>query len=97
MPGYNTFLYSLPLNYHNKKVIRMDFGLLGGQLSGLLNNPEGKEMVKKFLSSPEGMAVIKEYLLSPQGKEIVISVLPQILESMNLPPEAKTMISEYIK
>ncbi len=75
----------------------MDFGLLGGQLAGMLKSPEGQETVKKFLSSPEGIAMIKEYLLSPQGKEVVISILPQVLESLNLPPEAKAMVSQYIK
>ena len=35
---------------------------LGGGMSGMLQTPEGQEMVKKFLSSPDGENMIIGYI-----------------------------------
>ena len=45
---------------------------LGGGMSGMLQTPEGQEMVKKFLSSPDGENMIIGYISTPEGKKPLV-------------------------
>lgn len=81
------------MNKEHKKVTIM--GLLdnlGGGMSGMLQTPEGQEMVKKFLGSPEGQNMIVGYVSSPEGKKLLGTMLLGVVDRLNLSPEQKQMI-----
>ena len=73
----------------------MNFGTIsgiGGAVAGYLQTPEGQEAVKKFLASPEGIALLQNFVGTPDGKKTMLSVLPSVVGSLNLPPGAADMI-----
>jgi hypothetical protein len=65
---------------------------IGGGMSGMLQTPEGQEMVKKFLSSPDGQNMVISYISTPQGKQFLGTLLLGIADKLNLSPEQKEMV-----
>ena len=65
---------------------------LGGGMSGMLQTPEGQDMVKKFLASPEGQNMIIDYISTPQGKQFLGTVLLGAVDKLNIPADQKQMI-----
>lgn len=65
---------------------------LGGGMAGMLQTPEGQEMVKKFLASPEGQNMIVGYVSSPEGKKMLGNLLLGVVDKLNLSPEQKQTI-----
>jgi hypothetical protein len=47
-------------------------------------------------SSPEGMTMLKNFTATPAGKKVVLSILPQLLEGLDLPSHAKDAIKNAI-
>jgi hypothetical protein len=73
----------------------MDFGNLGGlgaSAAGFIATPEGQTAVKNFLATPDGMALLKNFASSSQGQQVIMSLLPSIVDGMNLPEPVKAMI-----
>lgn len=73
----------------------MNFGTIsgvGGAVAGYIATPEGQEAVKKFLASPEGVALLQNFAGTPDGQKTMLSVLPSVIGSLNLPPGAADMI-----
>ncbi|WP_321508056.1 hypothetical protein [uncultured Methanoregula sp.] len=73
----------------------MNFGSLGGMggaVSSYLGTPEGQEAAKQFLASPEGINLLKTFAASPEGQKALLSVVPTLLNVINLPPGVKEMI-----
>jgi len=73
----------------------MDFGSLGGlggACASFLATPEGQAEVKKYLVSPEGISLLKSFAGTPEGQKVMMSILPQVLGGMNLPPGVADMI-----
>jgi hypothetical protein len=80
-------------------VIKTDFGAIGGvggAVAGYLSTPEGQESVKKFLASPQGVALLQNFAGTPEGQKTMLSVLPQVIGGLNLPPGAADMITGAI-
>jgi len=74
----------------------MNFGSLGGMggaVSSYLATPEGQEAAKQFLASPDGINLLKTFASSPEGQKVLLSVLPTLLNGINLPPGVKEMIT----
>lgn len=61
-------------------------------MSGMLQTPEGQEMVKTFLTSPEGQNMMMNFISTPQGKQFLSNILLSILDTVNVPLEAKGTI-----
>lgn len=77
----------------------MNFGSLGGMggaVAGYLATPEGQEAAKKYLASPDGIAMLKGFVATPEGKKAISSVLPVLLEGLNLPPLVKDAVISAI-
>ena len=77
----------------------MDFGNLGGlggSLAGFIATPEGQAAVKNFLSTPDGMNLLKSFASSSQGQQVIMSILPEIVDGMNLPEPVKAMIKSSV-
>ena len=77
----------------------MDFGSIGsmgGAVTGYLTTPEGQDAVKKFLASPQGIALLQNFAGTPEGQKTMLSVLPQVVGGLNLPPGAADMIKTAI-
>jgi len=77
----------------------MDFGNLGGlggSLAGFIATPEGQAAVKNFLASPDGMNMLKSFATSAQGQQVIMSILPEIVDGMNLPEPVKAMIKSAV-
>ena len=73
----------------------MDFGNLGGlggSLSGFIATPEGQTAVKNFLATPDGMNLLRSFASSSQGQQVIMSILPSVVDGMNLPEPVKAMI-----
>ncbi len=73
----------------------MDFGSLGGMggaIGSFLASPDGQDAAKKFLASPEGTNMLKSFAATPEGQKALMSVVPVILDGINLPPGVKDMI-----
>jgi hypothetical protein len=73
----------------------MNFGTLGnmgGAAASYLSTPEGQEAVKKFLASPEGMKLLQNFAGTPDGQKTILSVLPQCIGGLNLPPGAADIL-----
>ena len=62
-------------------------------------------MAKKFLASPDGQKAIMDFLMSehgnktvanimadPKGRQTVISFIKQVINSLNLPEDKKTIV-----
>ncbi len=66
----------------------MDFGNLGGiggSVAGFIATPEGQTAVKNFLATPDGMSLLKNFAATSQGQQVIMSILPSVLDGMNLP------------
>jgi hypothetical protein len=77
----------------------MNFGSLGGMggaVSSYLATPEGQEAAKKFLASPDGIAMLKGFIATPDGQKAMISLLPALLDVLNISPEIKAAIKSAI-
>jgi hypothetical protein len=77
----------------------MDFGSLGGMggaVGSYLSTPEGQEAAKKYLASPEGIAMLKGFIGTPEGKNTMLSVLPLLLDGLNIPPAIKDAVKSEI-
>jgi len=73
----------------------MNFGNIsgiGGAVASYITTPEGQDAVKKYLTSPEGVAMLQNFVGTPEGKKTILSILPQILGGLNLPPGIADMI-----
>ncbi|MGA2105648.1 hypothetical protein [Methanoregula sp.] len=73
----------------------MDFGNLGGlegSLTGFIATPQGQAAVKSFLATPDGMNLLKSFASSTQGQQVIMSILPEIVDGMDLPGPVKDMI-----
>jgi hypothetical protein len=73
----------------------MNFGNLGGiglAAGNFLATPEGQEAAKKFLATPDGVTLLKSFAGTPQGQQVIMSLLPTIVDGLNLPPAVKEMI-----
>jgi hypothetical protein len=73
----------------------MNFGNMGGMsgaVASFISTPEGQETVKKFLVSPDGITMMKNFAATPEGQKLMMTVLPQVLGNLNLPPGAADMI-----
>jgi hypothetical protein len=73
----------------------MDFGSLGGMggaIGSFLASPDGQDAAKKFLASPQGTDMLKSFAATPEGQKALMSVVPVILDGINLPPGVKDMI-----
>ena len=76
-----------------KPVKRM--GLLdgiGGVMSGMLQTPDGQEMVKKFLSSTEGQNMVISYISTPEGKQFFGTLLLGIVDKLGFSPDQKERV-----
>jgi hypothetical protein len=73
-----------------------NIGNIGGAVAGYLATPEGQDAVKKFLASPEGIALLQNFAGTPDGKKAMMSILPQVLGGLNLPPGAAAMITSAL-
>lgn len=69
-----------------------NMGGMGGAVAGFFSTPEGQETVKKFLSSPDGITLLKNFASTPEGQKVIAGILPQVLNSLNLPPGMADMI-----
>jgi len=65
---------------------------LGGGMAGMLQTPEGQEMVKKFLTSAQGQNMVIGFIGTPQGQQFLGAVLSGVVDTLNLPPDAKTLV-----
>ncbi len=77
----------------------MNFGCLGsmgGAVGSYLSTPEGQEAAKKYLASPDGIAMLKGFIATPEGKKTILSVLPALLDGINLPPAVKEAVISAI-
>ena len=77
----------------------MNFGSLGGMggaVSSYLSTPEGHEAAKKYLASADGIAMLKGFIATPEGKKTILSVLPALLDGINLPPAIKEAVISAI-
>lgn len=77
----------------------MNFGSLGGMggaVGSYLATPEGQEAAKKYLASPEGIAMLKGFIATPQGQKTMLSILPTLLDGLNLPPAVKDAVTGAI-
>ena len=70
---------------------------LGGGMSGMLQTPEGQDMVKKFLSSPEGKDMIIGYISTPEGKQLLGSMLLGVIDRLNLNGDQKQTIRTIVE
>jgi len=73
----------------------MNFGNMGGMsgaVASFISTPEGQDTIKKFLASPDGITMMKNFAATPEGQELMMTVLPQVLGNLNLPPGAADMI-----
>ena len=73
----------------------MNFGNLGGMggtVANYIGTPEGQDAIKKFLASPEGIAMLQKFAGTPEGQKTMLSILPQVLGGLNLPPGVTDMI-----
>jgi hypothetical protein len=74
----------------------MGFGSFGGMesiISRYLASPDGQEATRKYLASPEGIAMIKNFISTPEGQKTAITILPALLDGLNIPPEVKETIA----
>ncbi|MHB8163494.1 MAG: hypothetical protein ACYDDV_03985 [Methanoregula sp.] len=77
----------------------MNFGSLGGMggaVGSYLATPEGQEAAKKFLASPDGIAMLKGFIETPDGKKAMMSLLPALLDTLNVPPAVKEVVKSAI-
>lgn len=77
----------------------MNFGALGGMggaVGNYLATPEGQDAAKKYLSSPEGIIMLKGFVATPEGQKTMQSVLPSLLDGLNLPPGVKDAVTGAI-
>jgi hypothetical protein len=73
----------------------MNFGNLGGMggaAASYLATPEGQDAIKKFLASPEGIVMLQKFIGTPEGQKTMVSILPQVLGGLNLPPGVVDMV-----
>lgn len=68
-----------------------------GMIASYLASPQGKQSVNSYLASPEGKRLICEYLATPQGKETVRTILPCILDALDLSAEDRARIAESVQ
>ncbi|MFA4849172.1 MAG: hypothetical protein WC626_05550 [Methanoregula sp.] len=77
----------------------MNFGSLGsmgGAVGSFLSTPEGQEAAKKYLASPDGIAMLKGFIATPEGKKTILSILPALMDGVNLPPAIKDAVISAI-
>jgi hypothetical protein len=81
------------------ELIKMNFGNLGGlegSLTGFIATPQGQAAVKSFLATPDGMTLLKNFASSTEGQQVIMSILPEIVDGMNLPGPVKDMIKSAV-
>ena len=69
---------------------------MGGAVSSYLSTPEGHEAAKKYLASADGIEMLKGCIATPEGKKTILSVLPALLDGINLPPAVKEAVISAI-
>jgi hypothetical protein len=73
-----------------------NFDEIGWVVEKYLATHEGQDEVKKYLTSPEGIAMLQKFVGTPDGKKTVLSILPQILSGLDLPPGVVDTINSAI-
>jgi hypothetical protein len=73
-----------------------NLGAMGGMVGNFLATPEGQEAAKKFLSSPDGVNLLKNFVGTPEGQKAILSILPVLLDNLNLTPEMRQLIKNAI-
>ena len=73
-----------------------DISGMGGAVAGYLTTPEGQDAVRKYLASPEGIGLLQKFAGTPEGQKTIVSVLPQVLSGLNLPPGVADMIKSAL-
>jgi hypothetical protein len=71
-------------------------GLMSDAITRYISTSEGQEKITRFLASPEGMTILKNFAATPDGKKVVLSILPQLLEGLDLPAHMKDAIKNAI-
>jgi hypothetical protein len=57
-----------------------------------LSNAANRRVLRSFASSPEGKRIIEDYLNSPEGPKMLQTLVPLILEHIEVPVETKKQI-----
>jgi hypothetical protein len=65
---------------------------LGESMAGMLDSPEGQEMVKKFLAPSEGQNMVIRYASTPKGKQFLGIILLGVVDKLNLTTEQKGIL-----
>ncbi len=71
-------------------------GTMGGAVGSYLSTPEGQEAAKKYLASPEGIAMLRGFIGTPEGQKTMCSILPCLLDGLNLPAAVKDAVKSAI-
>lgn len=77
----------------------MNFGNLCGMEGAVgryLSSPEGQEAAKNYLASADGIAMLKGFIATPEGKKTLISILPALLDGLNLPPAVRDAVQNAV-
>jgi hypothetical protein len=65
-----------------------DIGRMDWVIENYVATHEGRIAVKKYLTSPDGIVMLQKFVGTPEGKETMVSILPHILNWLNLPSGA---------
>ena len=74
-----------------------NIGGMGGAVGNYITTPEGQDAIKKFLTSPEGVEMLQKFAGTPEGQKTMLSILPTVLEGLNLPPETTDTINRALQ
>jgi hypothetical protein len=94
MPGSNIF--GTIIDWSVTMLNIGNIGSMGDAITNYIKTQEGQEKITKYLGSPEGMTMLKNFAETPDGKKVILSILPQLLEGLNLPPQIKDAIKSAI-
>jgi hypothetical protein len=76
----------------NKEIVEVykmnfgDIGSMGGAVARFIATSEGQDAIRKFLALPDGITMLQSFAGIPEGQKVILSILPQILGGLNLPP-----------
>jgi hypothetical protein len=70
---------------------------IGGVATGLLQTPEGQELMKKFLSSPDGQRMMIKYISTREGEQFLGNLLLGGVDAMNITPEQKDIVRQVAR
>ncbi|MDD4136649.1 MAG: hypothetical protein PHT99_01980 [Methanoregula sp.] len=70
--------------------------MMKGFIATCLASPQGQEMIHRYLTSREGQWVIREYLSPLEGKQTARTILPLLLEGIDLPDGVRGSLQEIL-